>query len=201
MRPQRDHPFARQWNHNTHYYPLLASRLPPEAGRLLDVGCGDGTFARYVAHDRRPVVGAELDRAVLPTASDGVGYVVTSAETLPFIDGTFSAVTMTMVLHHVDTARALSEATRVLTPGGVLLVLGIGRYGGWRDAWDELRDVVTHRARSRGMQPWEPPTTQARATETWADVRRTTTRLLPGSTYRRLRMWRYLVEWRRPLEP
>ncbi len=192
------HPFATQWNHNTHYFPLLASRIPAWATRVLDVGCGEGTLCRYLARDRRLVVGTDSDMSILPRPSWGVGYVVGSAETLPFGDRSFSAVTMTMVLHHVDPARALPEAARVLAPGGRLLVLGLGQYGGWRDAGYELRDLVTHRLVSRSMQAWDPPTSKEQATDTWADARETARDLLPGSSYRRLAMWRYLVEWQSP---
>src|SRR5665647_2036469 len=145
VRGLRSHPFAARWNHNTHYFPLLASRIPETTDRVLDVGCGDGTFCRFVARDDRRVVGVDIDVSALPADSAGVQYVIASAEELPFADGTFGAVTMTMVLHHVQAERALAEAARVIAPGGVLLILGYGRYGGWRDAPHEVRDLLTHR--------------------------------------------------------
>lgn len=194
------HPFATQWNHNTHYYPLLASRVPNSADRVLDVGCGDGTFCRFVANDSRTVVGADVDPSVLPTTTDGVTYVVASAEALPFSDNRFEAVTMTMVLHHVQAKDAMAEAVRVLAPGGVLLILGYGRSSGGRDALHELRDLIVHRWASRRMRPWDPPTAKADPRGTWAEARATARGALPGSAYRRLAMWRYLVEWRKPHE-
>ncbi|MEP9364353.1 class I SAM-dependent methyltransferase [Nocardioides sp. CN2-186] len=198
MRNGGGHPFAARWNHNTHYFPLLASRVPASASRVLDVGCGEGTFCRYVATDRRSVVGVDSDPSVLPISSPGVSCAAASAVALPFGDGSFDAVTMTMVLHHVHPERALSEAVRVLAPGGVLLVLGFGRRGGPRDLLHEVRDVLTHQVVSRRMQAWDPPTVKADPPDTWATVRATVARALPGSTYRRLPMWRYLVEWRKP---
>ena len=154
VRGLRSHPFAARWNHNTHYFPLLASRIPATTDRVLDVGCGDGTFCRFVTRDERRVVGVDIDASALPAESAGVQYVIASAEALPFADGTFGAVTMTMVLHHVEAEHALAEAARVLAPGGVLLILGYGRYGGWRDAPHEVRDVLTHRLVSRRMRAW-----------------------------------------------
>lgn len=195
---RRRHPFADRWNHNTHYFPLLASRIPSDGGRVLDIGCGQGDFCRYIARADRRVVGLDVDAAVLPAASSGVDYVLGSAEALPFADGAFGAVTMTMVLHHVDARRALAEAARVLAPGGVLLVLGYGRYGGWRDAHHELRDVLTHHLVAWGKVPWEPATAKAEPTRTWGEARADALGTLPGSTYRRLAMWRYLVEWTKP---
>jgi ubiquinone/menaquinone biosynthesis C-methylase UbiE len=193
-----DHPFASRWNHNTHHFPRVASRVPSSATRVLDVGCGEGTFCRFLATDQRVVVGLDSDQSVVPSASLGVRYVVASAVALPFRDGSFDAVTMTMVLHHVQPERALSEAARVLTSGGVLLVLGYGRYGGPRDLLHEARDVLTHKVVARKMQAWDPPTIKADAPDTWAGVRTTVSTVLPQSIYRRLPMWRYLVEWHKP---
>ncbi len=195
MKGRRSHPFADRWNHNTHYLPLLASHIPPRVDSVLDVGCGDGTLRRAVGSVGRRVVGVDLDASVLPVDSSGVGYVVASAEDLPFADRTFGVVTMTMVLHHLEAERALAEAARVLVPGSVLLVLGYGRYGGWRDAPYEVRDVVTHRLVSRRMRLWDPPTAKAAPSGTWSEARATARDALPGCSYRRLAMWRYLVEW------
>src|SRR5665648_808310 len=98
---------------------------------------------------------AEAITYCTPADSAGVQYVIASAEELPFADGTFGAVTMTMVLHHVQAERALAEAARVIAPGGALLILGYGRYGGWRDAPHEVRDLLTHRLVSCGMRAWD----------------------------------------------
>lgn len=191
------HPFAGQWNHSSHYYPLLRAAVPDSAARVLDVGCGDGTFCRFLAHHDRLVVGVDVDARHL-APSPGVAYVVGSAEALGFADACFDAVTMTMVLHHVDAERSLAEAARVLRSGGTLQVLGIGRYGGPRDLPYELRDVVAHRLHSRGHEPWEPPTTKVDPVETWSEALTTGRRGLPGCTWDRLPMWRYRITWTKP---
>jgi ubiquinone/menaquinone biosynthesis C-methylase UbiE len=201
VRVRAEHPFATRWNHNAHYFPLLASRIPSAASSVLDVGCGDGTFCTFVSRQNRVVVGVDSDPSVLASSTTGVRCLVASAEALPFADESFGAVTMTMVLHHLDDPeRALRELVRVLEPGGVLLALGYGRYGGWRDMPHEVRDLATHQVVSRRMRPWEPPTRKALPTLTWSEAREAAAAALPGSTYRRLPMWRYLVEWRKPAE-
>ncbi|MCL3860912.1 class I SAM-dependent methyltransferase [Actinotalea sp. K2] len=197
MRRGRSHPFATRWNHNTHYYPLLASLLPT-TGSVLDIGCGDGTFGRFVAREDRRVIDLDVDASTVPAASRLQHPVLATAEALPFADAAFDAVTMTMVLHHVEAERALGEAARVLAPGGVLLALGYGRSEGWRDGLHEVRDLVTHRLVSRRMQAWDPPTTKAEPSGTWSDARASARAALPGCDYRRLAMWRYLVRWRKP---
>ncbi|MCW2792528.1 MAG: Ubiquinone/menaquinone biosynthesis C-methyltransferase UbiE [Nocardioides sp.] len=65
----------------------------------------------------------------------------------------------------------VAEVVRVLSPGGVLLILGYGRRGGWRDLLDEVRDAVVQRIVPRGMQAWEQATAKADPRETWSGVR------------------------------
>jgi SAM-dependent methyltransferase len=48
----------------------------------------------------------------------GVGLRQGRAEELPFKDGWFDAVVLSLVIHLVDRPRALAEAARVLAPGG-----------------------------------------------------------------------------------
>lgn len=67
----REHTFSSQWNHDTHYFPMLAARIPAPAARVLDVGCEDGTFRRSIENGVRIVVGADLDASVLPPATGG----------------------------------------------------------------------------------------------------------------------------------
>ncbi len=59
----------------------------------------------------------EVARGKVPP---GVGLKIGRAEDLPFKDGWFERVTMTLVLQLVDRPRAFAEAIRVLQPGGRL---------------------------------------------------------------------------------
>lgn len=189
------HPFADAWNHNTHYYPLLRSLLPHSAERVLDVGCGEGTLCRYLATPGRLVTGVDPDAEVLRESTPGCLFMAASAIRLPFPSSSFDAVTMSMVLHHVDAGVALREAERVLAPGGRILILGYGRSEGWRDALDERRDLRVHRDTTRSLREWDPGTKVAAPSMTWSETRRRLKRSLPGSTYKRLPMWRYLATW------
>jgi SAM-dependent methyltransferase len=193
------HPFRERWNHNSHHYPRLRDAVPASARSHLDVGCGEGTLCRYVARPGVAVTGVDVDAAVLPRDGGGIHYAVASAEDLPFDDGSFDAVTLVMVLHHVDARRGLAEAARVLAPGGLLQVLGSGRFRGLRDVPFEVRDVLTHQVMARRTVPWEPLTTRLAPASSWDDARSAARDVLPGSTYRRLPLWRYLVSWTKPV--
>ena len=94
---------------------------------MLDLGCGDGRFTAEIATAGGRVVGADVAQAAIDRAAaryPGLEFarVEIDAE-LPFADSAFDLVWASEVIEHVsDTARWLSEARRVLTPRGVLLI-------------------------------------------------------------------------------
>ena len=105
--------------------PLAAEHLS-EAGRVLDVGCGDGQVAR-LAHR----LGAEVVAGVDPTWNQisvaaarggGPSFARADAAALPFADGCFDAVVACLVFEHIRTVdEAIAEVARVLRPGGAFL--------------------------------------------------------------------------------
>jgi SAM-dependent methyltransferase len=93
--------------------------------RLLDLGCWDGaTTGRYTPPLAR-LFGIELAADAADTALRR-GITVVRADLnrpLPFRSGGFDAVTSNQVIEHLhDTDTFLSEAHRVLRPGGLLVV-------------------------------------------------------------------------------
>ena len=90
-------------------------RALPEAGRALDLGCGDGRLSRELP--AREVVGADVSALALRRAGGGVK--LEPDEPLPFEDNSFDLVLCAEVLEHVrDVQLLLSEVRRVLRPGG-----------------------------------------------------------------------------------
>jgi SAM-dependent methyltransferase/uncharacterized protein YbaR (Trm112 family) len=154
-------------------YPIPQLPMPAGAGaRLLDIGCSWGRWtlaanARgYEAVGIDPSLGAVVAaRRVASALQRPVRYVVGDARHLPFRDGSFGAVYSYSVLQHFsydDAAQAISEAGRVLAPGGLAKVQMPTRYGarclyhqlrrGFRDprgfevrywTWPQLRRVFT----------------------------------------------------------
>src|SRR5258708_17201527 len=106
----------------------LVGRLDVKEGdRVLDVGCGTGRLARWIASitGAAGVVGIDplVDRVqVARTNSQGIAFEVGSAEDLgAFADGSFDVVCMSAVFHWVaDKPEALRGVRRVLKPGGRL---------------------------------------------------------------------------------
>ncbi len=98
------------------------------AGRILDVGCGRGFYARAIAalYPRAAVVGVDYSPAHLAVAraqAPAANFARADARTLPFPAGAFDAVVCSEVLEHiVEDDRALSEISRVLSADGLLLI-------------------------------------------------------------------------------
>jgi SAM-dependent methyltransferase len=107
--------------------------LPQPGDDVLDIGCGAGVdaiiAARVVQSGR--VVGLDMSPEMLTRArhnadlagTDNVEFVLSVGDTLPFEDASFDVLLSNGVLNLiVDKARILSEAFRVLRPGGRLQV-------------------------------------------------------------------------------
>lgn len=111
-----------------------AKALAVKAGdRVLDVGCGTGTFAASVGPVVGPsgeVVGVDLSETMVAEArrrTAGAGslcFEVADAGTLPFPDSAFDAAHMERVLLYIDRPdAAVSEMLRVTRPGGRLALV------------------------------------------------------------------------------
>lgn len=103
--------------------------LNPRTAVILEIGGGNGRFAIQLLREGYSVV--ETDIAIgsvkrVRQVAEGQGlrngaYAVVDAEQLPFKDSTFDAVFMVASLHHLPSPqRAITEAARVLKPGGIL---------------------------------------------------------------------------------
>jgi ubiquinone/menaquinone biosynthesis C-methylase UbiE len=103
--------------------------------RMLDVGCGTGTLAIRAAArvgDSGEVVGIDpaprqiaRAQAKARRSRRSPEFRQATVQDLPFPDGSFDAVTSTLMMHHLPAEvrdRALCEIRRVLKPGGRLVV-------------------------------------------------------------------------------
>jgi demethylmenaquinone methyltransferase/2-methoxy-6-polyprenyl-1,4-benzoquinol methylase len=118
---------------------------------VLDIATGSGDVALALARSLRrssriygidfcePMLErAEGRRVARPKLYGGVEFMLGDAASLPFADSTFDAVTVAFGLRNfADRARCLSEAYRVLLPGGRLYILEFSR------CWGALRPAYT----------------------------------------------------------
>lgn len=105
---------------------FLHAHLRP-GERVLDLGCGDGWMTAELARGGHPVIGVEIAQAALDRArarDPALDLRLAPLDgPLPLEDNSVDVVWASEVIEHVaDTARWLSEARRVLVPGGRLLV-------------------------------------------------------------------------------
>lgn len=117
----------------------------PEAGTVLDVGCGGGQVALAI-EEMRPdltVVGFDLSNDLIRWARDRADQRTCSASffcgdalELPFRSAGFDAVLSVGSLKHwPDREAGIRECVRVLKPNGPLTVLEADRETTWAEAW------------------------------------------------------------------
>ena len=191
------------WNHNAAYYPWVA-RATRGCRRVLDVGCGTGELALMLARDGRRVTGIDpseqcIARAKSQAADGDARFVVASLDNFQ-TDGAFDAVTFVASIHHLDMDAAIVRAKDLLTPGGVIAIVGLASASSPLDhAIDALRVVpswVSSRLhRMRSSEELGIPTSYAMPT--MAQVRDVASLQLPGATVRLALHWRYLLSWKK----
>jgi SAM-dependent methyltransferase len=96
----------------------------PPGGPVLEIGCGDGRFA-YWNHRQASIVGLDPVPLFSREALASVNLIQADGRALPFADGSFAAAYSIDVLEHLDEAGlagVMSEAHRVLQPGGRLFI-------------------------------------------------------------------------------
>lgn len=92
--------------------------------RVLDVGCGQGTALSFLSSHCR-IVGADVSMAMLQQCPPQTSVVAQEAFALPFVSRSFDAAFAFCVYHHIQAAdhvRHLRELSRVVRPGGLVLV-------------------------------------------------------------------------------
>lgn len=131
------------------FIPAFAQFWRWSGRRILELGIGQGTdfiqFVRAGSH----CTGVDLTQAAIDLVSQRLTHerltaelVLADAEALPFADATFDLVYSWGVLHHTpDTARAVSEARRVLEPGGEARIMLYNRRS-WTALWCWIRYAV-----------------------------------------------------------
>lgn len=194
------------WNHNVHYQPVILRAVPLGCAAVLEVGCGDGLLASKLAERCLEVTAIDQDARMTALARSraraaGPGRVtVVEADYLayPVPDASFDFACANTSLHHMDFTAALTAMARALRPGGRLAVIGLAAHGTFGDYLADAPAIpvnLVYRALygegSSGAPVKDPEMT-------WAQVRATARRLLPGVRYRRHLLWRYSLLWSKP---
>jgi SAM-dependent methyltransferase len=129
-------------------YHHVATQVDLRGKNVLEVSCGHGGGASYLARTLQPAryTGLDLNPTGIRFCEKrhrvaGLGFVHGDAEKLPFADNTFDAVLNVEASHcYPDFPRFLTEVARVLRPGGHFLYadfrFGEGAAGNDFGAWE-----------------------------------------------------------------
>lgn len=122
----------------------LVRSLLPESSRRLEVAPG--------LRPRLPIEGSQFVDISAPALAKlrehGAQVVLSQITALPFAEGSFDLVCALDIIEHVDDEDgALSELSRVATPGGILLISAPLHHS----LWTSFDDFVGHRRR------YDPP--------------------------------------------
>lgn len=127
-------------------YDLVQSRQLPTSAAILEIGCSGGPLMqRLRGAGYTDLTGIDVSSPAIELAqARGVANVsVMDGAALEFADARFDLVIASDVLEHIeDEGRALREWTRVLKPGGQLLVFVPAHSYLWSE-----HDVVNHHFR------------------------------------------------------
>ena len=203
---------ADYWNHNVYYHPLILGAVPPGCGSALDVGCADGLLTCRLAEHCRDVTGVDRDRHMIALARErarnlrNVAFIDAEFPAFPFEDSSFDFIASDTAIHHMNFEATLMAMTRLLRPGGRLVVIGLARSATPRDYLYDAAGLplnvglgLVHGVlRAARLEDRSPTFPVKDPTMTWDEVRIGALRMLPGVRYRRHLLFRYSLMWRKP---
>lgn len=139
----------------------LYEKLLP-SGRIVDVGCGYGVLANYLAKARPDceVIGIDQDPERVKVARQGSCAKFMCFDARIWAIPPCNGITMTDFLHHLPLAEhepTIRRAFNSLSPGGVLLISDVDAtraFGAWMGL---MFDYVAYKAKSYFRTPsdWE----------------------------------------------
>lgn len=136
----------------------------PRRKRILEIGCGMGAFALFLARQDAEVYVVDIaperldflrEQARGLGLSHQIHIVCAAAEALPFPDSYFDAVYTKSVLIHTQLEKAAAEAARVVKTGGVGVFVEPMRHNPFASLYRhtlapaEWRDITTYFDRQR----------------------------------------------------
>jgi SAM-dependent methyltransferase len=127
------------------YDPSLLQFIPAACHRALEVGCGSGTFTRFLAMQSNHVTATDLSGEMIrlarhrSTGYPNIDYSVGDVLEMDLPASQFDCIVMIATLHHLPTESILEKLKRALTPEGVLIIHDLLRPTG---VLDRLVDLV-----------------------------------------------------------
>ena len=137
----------------------IVERLSGERdlGELIELGCGAGFYTKFLAANASHVMATDLSDEMLAVAKtqlrelQNVTVAKADCEKTDFPDGKFGSVFMANLVHVIENpSTTLKEAYRILTDGGLLLIVDYTTYG---MKWFEKIKIGMRALRKFGRPP------------------------------------------------
>jgi ubiquinone/menaquinone biosynthesis C-methylase UbiE len=138
--------------------PHLTLVAPKKGEMIVDLGCGEGYFAKKFAHDGASIIGVDVSKYLIDKAKESKNsneeYYVGSAENLKHItDHVADKVTIILAIQNMNNVHAvLKECHRVMKPGAKLYMVmnhpafRVPKASDW--GWDDINKVQFRRVDS-----------------------------------------------------
>ena len=126
--------------HKSRIRSILTNISVGHDSRCLDLGCGNGVFSAVLQRIGANVYGIDISISNLRLAAEDTPVIQTDAVELPFKSETFDYVFVLELIYYIDERTSSKEISRVLKPGGVLVITVPYKYPTF-DTWN-LRNLL-----------------------------------------------------------
>lgn len=99
------------------------------SGKIIDLGCGEGEDARFLAEKGLDVIGIDSDQKAIENARArakkediSIKFKVGDAENLPYGDETFEGAVSLWALQFTDLKKSINELYRILKKEGIAII-------------------------------------------------------------------------------
>jgi 2-polyprenyl-3-methyl-5-hydroxy-6-metoxy-1,4-benzoquinol methylase len=110
------------------FHYQLALEFLEDSSRVLDIACGDGFGSRFLARNGLSVVGGDICPLVIDHALElsqgclNVEFQVLDVTCCALEDSSFDAIVSMETIEHVEESAFLAECSRLIRPGGKLII-------------------------------------------------------------------------------
>src|SRR6266446_2376999 len=100
------------WDHNNHYHRFLLRQVPQHCRNAVEIGCGTGAFALFLARERSKQY-------------VNIDYQVADVLSMEFAPEQFDCIVSIATFHHLPMEDILTRLKASLAPNGTLIVLDL----------------------------------------------------------------------------
>ncbi len=191
------------WNHNFVYYKWVKKQVKDKE-KILDVGCGNGELAVYLAKDNNCIVGIDpynscIERAQKMTKNyNNISFEVSSFEDFDSSSDSFDAVVFIASFHHMVAVDAIEKAKKILRRGGKIVIVGCARPNSISDWLVEIVryfpcKIISFFHNEKSSEELDLPTSYN--FPTMQEVRHLVKKYLPNAKLSNGLYYRYLLTW------